>query len=120
MTLTDRVRDLLTDALRAAQADGSLPDVEVDEGTVEHPPNPEHGHFATSTPLKLARVMRRNPFDIAEAIASSITTGDILASAEAVRPGFVNLRLSPGWLAEQVDAIRQAGGSPGKRAAGNG
>ena len=120
MTLTDRVRELLTAALRSAQADGRLPDVEVDEVTVERPQNPEHGDFATSTPLKLARVMRRNPFDIAEAIASSIETGGILASAEAVRPGFVNLKLNPSWLAEQVDAIRQAGDSFGSVDDGNG
>ena len=113
MTLTDRVRDLLTGALRTAQAEGRLPDVAVDEVTVERPQNPEHGDFATSTPLKLARAMRRNPFDIAEAIASSTETGGILASAEAARPGFVNIRLNPAWLAEQVDAIRQAGGSYG-------
>ena len=84
MTLTDRVRDLLTDALRAAQADGRLPDVEVDEVTVERPQNPEHGDFATSTPMKLARVMRRNPFDIAEAVASSIRRP--VASSRAWRP----------------------------------
>ena len=113
MTLIDRVRDLLTDALRAAQADGRLPDVQVDTVTVERPQNPEHGDFATSTPMKLARVMRRNPFDIAEAISSSTPTGGILASVEAVRPGFVNLRLNPAWLAEQVDVIRQAGDSFG-------
>ena len=113
MTLTDRVRDLLTDALHTAQAEGRLPDVAVDEVTVERPQNPEHGDFATSTPLKLARAMRRNPFDIAESIASSTETGGILASAEAARPGFVNIRLNPTWLAEQVDAIRQAGGSYG-------
>ena len=81
MTLIDQVRDLLTDALRAAQAYGRLPDVQVDEVTVERPQNPEHGDFATSTPMKLARVMRRNPFDIAEAIASSTATGGILESA---------------------------------------
>ena len=120
MTLTDQVRDLLTDALRAAQADGRLPDVQVDEVTVERPQNPEHGDFATSTPMKLARVMRRNPFDIAEAIASSTATGGILASAEAVRPGFVNLRLNPAWLAEQVDVIRQIGDSFGSVEDGNG
>ena len=108
MTLTDRVRDLLTDALRATQADGRLPEADVDAVTVERPQNPEHGDFATSTPMKLARVMRRNPFDIAEAIASSTPTGGILAKVEAVRPGFVNLRLNPAWLAEQVDVIRQA------------
>ena len=113
MTLIDQVRDLLTDALRAAQADGRLPDVQVDTVTVERPQNPEHGDFATSTPMKLARVMRRNPFDIAEAIASSTATGGILESAGAVRPGFVNLRLNPAWLAEQVDVIRQAGDSFG-------
>ena len=120
MTLTDLVRDLLTDALRAAQADGRLPDVQVDAVTVERPQNPEHGDFATSTPMKLARVMRRNPFDIAEAIASSTPTGGILAKVEAVRPGFVNLRLNSAWLAEQVDVIRQARDTYGSVDDGNG
>jgi len=113
MTLTDQVRQLLTDALKKAQAEGELPDVEVDEVIVERPQNEEHGDFASSTPMKLARVMRKNPFDIAEAIASSVATDDIIASATAARPGFVNLSLSPTWLAEQVEVIRRTGDSFG-------
>ncbi len=120
MTLTDRIRDILTEALRSAQASGALPAVAVEEVTVERPQNPEHGDFASSTPLKLARVMRRNPFDIAEAIASSTVVGEMLSSAEAVRPGFVNLRLNPAWLAGQVEEIRLAGDSFGSVEDGRG
>lgn len=120
MTLTDRVRDLLADALKKAQADGRLPDVEVDEVIVERPQNPEHGDFASATPMKLARVMRRNPFDIAEAMASSIATDGIVSSVTVARPGFVNVSLSPTWLADQVEVIREIGDTFGAIDDGNG
>lgn len=108
MTLIDQIHDILARALSAAQADGRLPNVDVPNITVERPNNPEHGDFASSSPMKFARLMRRAPFDIAESIAASVETGGILESAVAARPGFVNLRLSAEWLGEQVDAIRQA------------
>ena len=109
MTLIDQIQDILARALRAAQADGRLPNIDVPDITVERPNNPEHGDFASSSPMKFARLMRRAPFDIAESIAASTETGGILESAVAARPGFVNLRLSAEWLGAQVDAIRQAG-----------
>lgn len=109
MTLIDQIQDILALALRAAQADGRLPNIDVPDITVERPNNPEHGDFASSSPMKFARLMRRAPFDIAESIAASTETGGILESAVAARPGFVNLRLSAEWLGAQVDAIRQAG-----------
>lgn len=109
MTLIDQIQDILARALRAAQADGRLPNIDVPDITVERPNNPEHGDFASSSPMKFARLMRLAPFDIAESIAASTETGGILESAVAARPGFVNLRLSAEWLGAQVDAIRQAG-----------
>lgn len=108
MTLIDQIHDILARALREAQADGRLPNVDVPDIDVERPNNPEHGDFASSSPMKFARLMRRAPFDIAESIAASVETGGILESAVAARPGFVNLRLSAEWLGAQVDAIRQA------------
>ena len=109
MTLIDQIQDILARALRAAQADGRLPNIDVPDITVERPNNPEHGDFASSSPMKFARLMRRAPFGIAESIAASTETGGILESAVAARPGFVNLRLSAEWLGAQVDAIRHAG-----------
>ena len=109
MTLTDQVRQLLTDALKKAQAEGKLPDVEVDEVIVERPQNPEHGDYASSTPMKLARAMKMNPFDIAQTNAASVVFGDIVLEPRAVKPGFINVTLNPAWLAKQVDVIRQIG-----------
>lgn len=108
MTLIDQIHDILARALRAAQADGRLPNVDVPDIDVERPNNPEHGDFASSSPMKFARLMRRAPYDIAESIVASVETGGLLESAVAARPGFVNLRLSAEWLGAQVDAIRQA------------
>ena len=109
MTLIDQIQSILVRALSAAQAGGRLPDIDVPRITVERPNNPEHGDFASSAPMKFAKVMRRDPFSIAESIAAFTETGGIIKSAAAARPGFVNLRLSAKWLAEQVDAILRAG-----------
>ena len=120
MTLTDRVRDLLTDALRATQADGRLPEADVDAVTVERPQNPEHGDFASSLPLRLAKPLRMSPLAIAECVAANVTAEGVIGSARAAPPGFVNVALSREWLQAQVEAIRAAGAEFGNVDAGRG
>ncbi len=110
------VRQALTDA----QTADALPSVAVDEVAIERPQNPEHGDFASSLPLKLARPMRMNPLQIAERIAERIPHDGLLQSASAARPGFINFALSQAWLQRQVDAIRQAGDAFGSIDAGGG
>ena len=96
-------------ALDEAQQARRLPPVQVDEVIIERPQNPDHGDFACSLPLKLARQMRMAPMSISGELVSSIPSSPLLERAWAAPPGFVNFRLSPGWLAAQVDAIRERG-----------
>ena len=42
-----------------------LPPMVLPETVLERPQNSEHGDYASSYPLKLARVLRLNPLDIA-------------------------------------------------------
>ena len=98
---------LLSRALDSAQEDGLLPAVTVDDVAVERPQDPDHGDFASSLPLKLARTMRMNPMSIAETLAGLVSVEGILGKVSAARPGFINFSLDQGWLAQQVDAIRR-------------
>ena len=120
MSAREHIAKLIGDAVKEAQASQALPAAVVDDVVVERPQNLEHGDFACSLPLKLARPMRKNPLEIAETLASLVAADGMVDRVWAARPGFVNFALSPGWLAEQVDSIREAGKSYGDGELGRG
>ena len=120
LLIRENIAHLVRQALTEAQTADALPSVAVDEVAIERPQNPEHGDFASSLPLKLARPMRMNPLQIAERIAERIPADGLLQSASAARPGFINFALSQAWLQRQVDTIRQAGDAFGSIDAGGG
>ncbi len=75
---------------------------------IERPSRAEHGDFATSVALKLARPLRRSPLEIARAIAAEVVTTEAdpaspIAAVDVAPPGFVNLRVAPRALAAVVD-----------------
>ena len=120
MHVRDLVTARVTEALSKAQDSQALPTVPAPVGIVERPQNPEHGDFASSAPLKLARTMRMRPMDIAEAIAQCIATDSEIATVEIAPPGFINFTLSPAWLQQQVETILEAGASFGSTNTGAG
>ncbi|MDP3767877.1 MAG: arginine--tRNA ligase, partial [Dehalococcoidia bacterium] len=73
------------------------------------PQRAEHGDYATSLPLRLARAARASPLEVGETLARRISRTDVLERVEVAPPGFVNFHLSESWLAKQVDAILDAG-----------
>jgi arginyl-tRNA synthetase len=109
MVLRSAIQQLIEAALQAAQADGSLPPFELPEIVVEQPQRPEHGDFATPVALALAKPLRRPPNAIAQAIVAHLPASEMLAAVELAGPGYVNLRLRPGWLAAQVDCVLTQG-----------
>jgi arginyl-tRNA synthetase len=81
---------------------------------VERPGNPTHGDYATSVALRLAKTLKRNPRDIATAIAAEVEKKAPIASVDVAGGGFVNVRLDEAWLREQVNAIARAGEDYGR------
>ena len=69
------IEELIADAVHAAQAAGELPAVAVHPMPVERPQRPEHGDYASSLPLRLARTAGMNPLEIAGVIARRIEAG---------------------------------------------
>ena len=123
MIVRDQIAELVKQALNAAQGADALPTVDVEDIGVERPQNEEHGDFATSLPLKLARPMRMNPLQIAERLAAYLPNGDpdggLLESATVARPGFINFSLNRDWLRAQIKAIRTDGAAFGNVDLGN-
>ena len=100
------VREDLETALRAAaQSIGvkDVPDLELGRAK-----NPDHGDYASSAGLKLARALRQPPNQIAAKLAEVMEVEDGAANAQAVG-GYVNFRLSEGWLQRLVEKVAAAG-----------
>ena len=120
MHLRDLVAARVVEALTRAQSDQSLPTVPIPDGLVERPQNADHGDFASSVPLKLARTMRMNPMAIAKKLAEFIGTEGEISAVEVAAPGFINFTLAPEWLQEQVDEILNTGDAFGSTDFGKG
>ena len=114
------IRDMLANALAEAQASGQLPSAPPIDVPVEHPQSAEHGDYASSLPLRLARSLRMNPLEIANRLVPLIPASDALARVWVEPPGFINFALEPRWLASQVETVLEEGASFGNVPLGKG
>jgi len=84
---------------------------------MERPANPDHGDWASNAAMQLAPAARMAPMRIAQAIVDHLERPAAIASVEVAPPGFLNLRLDPGWVAGQVGPILEAGSAYGRTTA---
>lgn len=80
----------------------------------ERPADVEHGDYATSVAMRLARQLKRPPRQIAEEIAQRIQGDEIPAAIEIAGPGFLNLRMAPSWYRSGLARILAAGPAYGR------
>ncbi len=103
-----------------AYQQGLLTTTALPEAIVERPQNPEHGDYASSLPLKLARTTNLTPRALAEKLVELMPPLPEVARISVAPTGFINFRLSPDWLTQQVQAILNANESYGNIDAGGG
>jgi len=120
LTLKETIAELIKNAVIAAQQAGKLPALTLPEIAIERPQNPEHGDYACSISLKLARAVGTSPLAIASEIAGFITPSAEIESATVAPPGFINFTLKNDWLTQQVDAILEIGEAYGNIELGQG
>ncbi len=115
-----KIARLLEQAAKAAQVEGLLPTIALPEVTLERPQNPEHGDYASSLPLKMAKAARMDPLAIANTLAKLLADTREVQKVSVAAPGFLNFFLTDKWLAEQVEEILSAGKDYGNLALGKG
>ena len=118
--IRDTIADALNQAATEAQSRDLIPQVGLPEVILEHPQNPDHGDYAATIAMKLARAAKMNPADIAEAIVSVLPPVDGIERVEIIRPGFINFTVSTEWLARQVNTILNEAENYGNSTIGNG
>jgi arginyl-tRNA synthetase len=87
---------------------------------VEPPRDAGHGDIATNAAMVLAKDVRRNPRELAQAIAAQLRTDSTVASADIAGPGFINLTLQPEVWTQELRRAVMAGGDYGRSDIGGG
>ena len=118
--LKQTITELLTRAIVQAQNAGKLPAVTLPEIVIERPQNPEHGDYASSISLKLARAVGIKPLAIANDVVSFIAPSPEIAAVTVAPPGFINFTLKDDWLIRQLDSILESNEAYGNIELGQG
>ena len=70
--------------------------------------DPKFGDYQCNDALKLAKRLRRNPREAAQAVAAALAGEGVFDKVEVAGPGFLNLTVSPEWLNERLAALAAA------------
>lgn len=105
--IREHLNALVAQAIRDAQAAGELPAFDLPAISVERPRQAEMGDYASTVAMQLARVAKLPPPKIAQVIASRIPAHDQFTVE--VAGNFVNFRLTPAFLAQEVDEVLKRG-----------
>ena len=101
----DTARELLTGAMNAAVADGSLPEAPLPEFIVEIPADVKNGDIASNAAMAGARAFHKAPRQIAQAIVDHLNLeGSLFDRVEIAGPGFINLFLGAHWFTSVLQA----------------
>ncbi len=101
-------------AVQAAVDAGDLAGAVPDDVPLDVPKNPEHGDYATSVALRLAKAAGRPPREVADALAARLREAPGVASVDVAGPGFLNLRLAPAALGALARTVVAAGPAYGR------
>ena len=111
--IRNAIADLVTQAIKNAQAAGALPAFDPPAIEISRPKEAARGDFTSAAAMQSAKPARMAPLAIAQVMAAHLPAADFIAVVEVAPPGFINFRLSDAWLAGQVAAIEAAQGRYG-------
>jgi arginyl-tRNA synthetase len=87
-----------------------------EEIRLERPKNRDHGDYATSVALALAKTLAKPPREIAGALVESLTGNPLIEKLEIAGPGFINFTLHISSHAEVIKEIIAKGEKFGESA----
>lgn len=92
--------------------------------TLERPREPSHGDIACNIAMQLAKSLKRNPRELAQALVAAAMADpariDLIESIEIAGPGFINLRISAAAKQAVIKAVLAEADQYGKSELGAG
>ena len=89
---------------------------------LERPRDPSHGDIACNIAMQIAKPLRKNPREIAQAVVANLEAQNnpLISSVEIAGPGFINIRIATAAKQSVVKTVLQQGAAYGKSQRGNG
>jgi arginyl-tRNA synthetase len=113
-SLSDHLAAQIQAAIAEAFARGEISGEVPASITLERPKNRDHGDYATSIALQLAKAAGKNPREIAAILQSAIASISGVSKVDIAGPGFINITLDRASQAELVRTILTAGSTYGQ------
>jgi arginyl-tRNA synthetase len=108
--------DLVSELVERRRAAGEEVSFELspEAVTLERPKLREHGDWASSIALRIAKPLGSSPRELAGELAAGLGAVDGVATAEVAGPGFINIRLDAAAAGSLAKAIVDAGSAYGR------
>jgi arginyl-tRNA synthetase len=103
--LSAAIKAIVVAAIGSGELAGSAPESIV----LERPKNRDHGDYATSIALQLAKAAGKNPREVATLLQTAIANLPGVSAVDIAGPGFINITLDRANQAELVRTILTAG-----------
>lgn len=113
-TLADQLSAAIQAIVVAAINSGELAGTAPEAIVLERPKNRDHGDYATSIALQLAKAAGKNPREVAALLQSAIALLPGVSKVEIAGPGFINITLDRANQAELVRTILTSADQYGK------
>ncbi len=107
--LASQIQALVSAAIDRGELEGTAPE----SITLDRPKNRDHGDYATSIALQLAKAAGKSPRDVAVLLQNEIASLEGVAKVDIAGPGFINITLNRANQAELVRTILTSGSSYG-------
>ena len=96
-------------AIEQAISNGEIVGVAPQQIVLDRPKNRDHGDYATSIALQLAKAAGKNPREVAQIIIDQLEGASGISKLEIAGPGFINITLNRTNQAELVTTILKSG-----------
>ena len=108
-TLKDRIEQLVGAALKLLPEAADSPDLVDLRPSVERARDAKNGDFATNVAMRLAKPLRKNPRELADALVKALPDSPIVERTEVAGPGFINFFLKPAALHDEIRSVIERG-----------
>lgn len=121
MNIVDQIKDKLKEEIKQSVIKAGLAaEEQIPEVILELPKDKAHGDYSTNMAMQLARVAKKAPRMIAEAIIENFDqTKASIKKVEIAGPGFINFYMDNSYLTDLIPTILQAGEQYGQTTVGN-
>ncbi|MFB5193810.1 arginine--tRNA ligase [Bacillus sp. AFS073361] len=122
MNIVEQVQSKLKEEIRAAVLKAELASEEqIPDVILETPKEKAHGDYSTNMAMQLARVAKKAPRVIAEALLANIDHSKAsIEKIEIAGPGFINFYMNNSYLTELIPTVLNAGEKYGETTVGGG